>query len=343
MDKVKVYFNSTLGHFSQLYTGCAYLQKTGKINLRYVNEVSECPIDTLKMEYNGLVLFFDLSDNSKINKTVYNRSDFYIKRMLLKKDYEKYEKLIPFGLNYQVYYKNTYLKWSFLKNRKLLKYSLRYSKFFSTLLNIKDSVGTNHLSVMSSEPANRRAITFRARLWNPANNDTIWKKKERQVLNDQRIEINRLLKHEYPKNFKGGIQKDAFSTEKSPDLLLNKSEYHKKEYIKILKKSGIGIVNQGLEESISWKFGEYVAHSLAVITTPINKYQLLGPFTEGEHYLVYHDAEECLEMTRMLFNNDTIREKMQLANKNYYQEYLHPAQKLLKIFEIVQNKNSYLV
>src|SRR5690606_11500727 len=101
-----------------------------------------------------------------------------------------------------------------------------------------------------SKAGSARQIIFRARLWNPGNNDTQWKKKERILLNDQRIEINRLLKKEFLSGFTGGILKDDYSEKICPDVLLPEGGYHRKEYLGELKKASIGIVNQGLEDSI---------------------------------------------------------------------------------------------
>ena len=338
MDRVTLFFNSTLLHFSQLITGLEYLAKNEKIELKYHLELNRYPIHIFKIDYNGLSMFFDMSDNSAIDFKIYEESNFYIKRMLTKGDWKKYDKLVPYGLNYQVYYKNDFLKYLFLKDRKLLKYSLRYSKSMSWALNIKDCVRNNSLSEMESQASRGRQILFRARLWNPDNNETDWKKKERIILNEERISINRLLKLNYNKHFKGGIQKDTFSVTQCPDLLLSKNEYHKRTYLKELRESSIGIVNQGLENSISWKMGEYVAHGMAIISSSIDKFELPGNFKEGENYLKYESVEECLEMTELLFKNDELRANIQKNNEIYYQNYLHPGVKITQIFNIINEK-----
>lgn len=343
MDKVKVYFNSTSHHFSQLLSGLEFLNQKGVIKIEYVLDFGAYPGNIFKVNFAGLDLFFDLEDNSQINRGIYDKADLYVKRMLLKSDVEKLDKLVPYGLYYPVYYRNPFLKYLFLKDFKMLKYSLKYWPFLSSVLNMKDCIAVNGLSLQESETSKNDQIIFRARLWNPSNNNEEWKQKERKVLNDQRIKINRLLRDKFGDKFKGGIMYDDYAEQECPDLLLTKDTYHRRAYVKLMNNSGIGVVNQGLEDSIGAKFGEYVANSLAVVTTPIEKYQLLGNFTEGEHYLVYQNTEECLEMTRILFNNNSIRAKMQQANKEYYQEYLHPGQKLLKILAVVQNRkrNTY--
>src|SRR5690606_10135231 len=105
------------------------------------------------------------------------------------------------------------------------------------------------------------------------------------------IEINRLLKEEFKSGFTGGILKEGYSEQKCPDLVLPEGGYHRKEYLGKLKKASIGIVNQGLEDSIGAKMGEYVANSIAIVTTSIDKYELPGPFEEGENYFTYTNAE----------------------------------------------------
>lgn len=333
--KVLLYFNSGLLHFTQLVSGLEFLRTQGEINLDYRLEGHRYPIDIFKVKCNDQIIFFDMADNAGIREDLYEECDFYFKRMLLKEDLINRGKLMPYGLNYQVFYRNNFLKYLFLRDRKFLKYSLRYSKVSSSLLNIKDCINNNELSKMQSFPSSGKQILFRSRLWNPDNNSMIQKKEERKVLNCERIELNRKLKEKYGKHFSGGIQKDKFSIFQCKDLLLPDKEYHKKNYLKQLKNSSIGIVNQGLEGSISWKFGEYISHSLAVITTPIDEYQLLGPLREEEHYLTFRSHEECLEKTELLYSNDKLRMEMQRANRAYYEYWLHPGEKLLRIFESI--------
>lgn len=340
MDKVILYFNSTLGHFSQLITGLQYLKENKKIDLTYKLELNKYPIDLFKIQYNELLIFVDMSDNSDFNHEIYEQCDFYIKRMLLVSDFDKYPKLIPYGLNYQIYNNNNFAKFAFLKNRKLLKYSMRYSTTLSTILNIKDCIVNNNLSNMNSLPMDSNKILFRARLWDPENNHIEWKKKEREILNNERISINRKMKILYGEGFAGGIQKDACSLKECPDLLLLDGEYHKRNYLKLLQSCSIGIVNQGLEDSITWKMGEYVSHSMAIISNPIEKYKLLGPFQENVNYLSYNNLSECLIKTELLYSSNSVRKDMQEANRSYYNDYLHPGVKLSRIFSLIENRSN---
>ena len=336
MNKVVLYFNSLSPAFSQLITGLEILKERQEITLEYRLDLFSYPVHIFKIDFNGLSVFFDMADNSDINKKVLDESDFYVKRMLLKSDFEKNEKLIPFGFNYSVLVPNSFMKSLFLRDKRLWKYSLKYFKSISKIAGINDSLANNNLNNMSAEPSGNNRIIFRSRLWDPDRNDTSWKKEERKLLNKQRIELNRNLKNKYPDFFTGGINRDYFSEKQCPDLLLSKREYHKGNYLKTLKNSGIGIVNKGLEDSIGWKLGEYVAHSLAIITTPIEKYKLLGEFLEGKNYLAFDNLNECLEKAELLFSNESLRNTMQEENWKYYLDYLHPANKLERIFHQIK-------
>lgn len=333
---VSVYFNSTLGHFSQLLTGLEMLRIECKIDLKYEICKKPLPIDLMQIKYNDLNLIFDMADNSQINVKVLNECDFYIKRMLLKSDYKKYQNVLPFGLNYQVYHPNKFLKsLLFTNKKKFWKYSLRYNSVLSALLGINDSTHTNNIGNMHSNPSDSSNIVFRARLWNPDNNDEKWKKKERREINSERITIVEELKKKYSTTFNGGVQKDSFSIDKCPDILISSQDYNKKKYLNILRNSSIGIVNPGLEKSISWKFGEYMAFSLAIVSNSIEKYQLLSNIEDGQNYLSYRTIDECMDKVKFLMDHDSCRKKMQSKNNNYYRNYLHPAKKMMHIFDLI--------
>ncbi|WP_324721962.1 glycosyltransferase [Salinimicrobium sp. HB62] len=339
MTKIVVHLNSTLHHFSQLLAGFQFLSDNRKISLEYKADFGRYPGDVFIAEVNGSKVFFDLADNSEIKHDLYKEADFYVKRMLLNTDYTRSEKLIPYGLYFPVYYRNPELKYLFLKDSSLIKYSLKYWKSISALLDLKDGISVNELKNVESEPAEGEQVIFRARLWDPGNNSTSWKKEERIILNEQRIEINRALKRQFGSKFTGGILRNEYSENICPDLVLPGEEYHRKKYFKILKTASIGIVNQGLEGSIGAKLGEYVANGLAILTTPVSQYEIPG-FEEGKNYLTYKNAAECIELVNELFHNVASRKKLQRNNKEYYATVLHPGKKVQIILDQITGKIS---
>ena len=339
MLKVVVHLNSTLHHFSQLLAGLQFLNDNKKISLKYNADFGKYPGDVFKVEVNGSKAFFDLADNSEIKQDIFEEADFYVKRMLLKTDYAKSEKLVPYGLYYPVYYKNPELKYLFLKNHLLLKYSLKYWKSFSALLDLKDGISVNELKKTESDPAEGDQIIFRARLWDPGNNSIIWKKEERIVLNEQRMEINRGLKKHFGRKFTGGILRNEYSKNICPDLVLPSEEYHRKKYFQLLKTTSIGVVNQGLERSIGAKFGEYVASGIAILTTPVDQFEIPG-LEEGKNYFTYRNADECIELVWELVRNGNLRKQIQENNKEYYVRFLHPGRKIMGILDHIISKIS---
>lgn len=321
-----------------MLAGLDYLKDKNFLKLTYCLNKFQYPPYIFRVELDKLVLFFDMADNSAIHEPIYEQSDFYIKRMLRKSDWEKRKKLLPYGLNYQVYHKNSFLKTLFLRDLNLLQYSLRFSRVASTVLNMKNSINTSELCDVSFHPSASKNIAFRGRLWNPEDTENSLKKEDRMRMNNDRIELNRALNKRFNTKFFGGIEKNAFSEEICPDLVISDKEYHKKNFVKILKNSGIGIATPGLEASIGFRFAEYISHGLAVLTTPVDSFKLLGPLEKEVHYLEFRNTEECLEKTELLYSNDHLRRSMQQANKEYYENWLHPGMKMKKIFEQIDSQ-----
>jgi hypothetical protein len=335
---VTVYIKSTLAHFNQLYCGLELMKKANLIKLDYViEEESYIGGGVTRLSVNKKNVMIDLRDSNVIDMNSYEKSDFYFKRMLLKTDDLQYEKLYPFGLNYSVMTQSRGLKYLFLKNKKYLKYSLKYFNTLTKILKVNDSLLNCHYKNFerSPNPYLSNLILFSTRLWNPDNNETLWKKEERKVLNDQRISIIKFLKDEYNYIFKGGIQNDQYAKTKCPSLIVNDHFSSKKEYLNLLKETTICVTNQGLEDSIGWKFAEYICNSSAILTTSIDKYKTLGPLREGVNYLTFSTVGEFNSKLKILLNDKNVYETMIVNNYEYYQKYLHPLSKMKSIISTI--------
>lgn len=337
MRKVVLHLNSADHHFSQLISGLEYLKLQNKLDLSYQFNPEKYPENILKLEVSGATVFFDLADHSNIDQSLCLQAHFYVKRMLLKRDLEKSSKLIPYGLYHPVYFNNSYLKYLFLKDISYWKFSLKYWKTFSGALGIQDSIAINDLANIVSAPSESNKILFRSRLWDAGKEHPDWKRDIRRVLNAERIKLNLLLQEKFGKAFIGGIRNDCFATKECPELMLPEKEFDRSKYLEKIKESSIGIATPGLEGSIGAKFGEYMANGLAIITNPIDEFQLLGPLKEGLNYLSYSTQDECLEKTELLFSNDDLRRNMQRANREYYDKWVHPGMKMTKILERIEN------
>ena len=336
--KIIIYFNSTIAHCSQIFCGFELLKQDKDVHVEYQMDYASIPFNKLRVDYNGLKLIFDMADDYFIDPKLYDFSDFYIKRMLLKSDAENLPKALPCGLHYSVMVPNQYLRNVFFRKPSLISYSAKYSRLFSKFLKINDSIYNVNLKNMECPPKESENILFGTRLWDPQNNEVDWKKKERKTINQQRIAIIRTLRESYNEKFKGGVEKSELSNILCPDILISKTESRKCNYLKSLKNASIGISNFGLEGSIGWKFAEYLAHSLAVVTTPITQYQLHGDLEEGINYLSFENIEECISAVKKLVDDPFLRNSIQEENFNYYQKYLHPEKKMRIILGMIDKR-----
>lgn len=330
--EVIIYFNSTIAHCSQIFAGLELLKAEGKIDLKYKLALAEIPFNKLRISYRGKQVIFDVADDSFIDQELMNNHDFYVKRMLLSEKYEEGGKLLPFGLNYSVMIPNPFLKQMWTKNVKLLSYSAKYNPLISKILGVNDSIYNVNLSNMECGPKRREKIIFGTRLWDPQNNEVEWKKNERKMLNIQRISIIRRLKELYKSDFVGGVEDGKLAQIICPDVIVSKLQSKKTNYLNSLKEGTIGISNFGLEGSIGWKFAEYIAHSMAVVSTPIDQYVIHGELLEGQNYLKFENVQDCLMTIDKLKSNPDLKWKMQCENNNYYKRFLHPKTKMELIF-----------
>ncbi|WP_073573075.1 glycosyltransferase [Algoriphagus zhangzhouensis] len=317
-----------MAHASQIFTGLELLKSEGRVTLEYKLALAELPNNKMRIDISGKQVIFDMADDNVVDLEIYAQCDAYFKRMLLKKDYERLPKIFPFGLNYSVMVENPKLNKIWKKTPVLLGYSIKYNKFLSGLMDINDSIHNVYLENMEGEPNDSGEIIFGTRLWDPLNNEIDWKKEERKKINHQRIAIIRKLKDIYGPQFKGGVENSQLSKILCPDLIVNKKESNKEAYLESLKKALIGIANFGLEGSIGWKFPEYIAHSMAIVSTPIDEFVIHGDLSEGKNFLKFESVDECLNAVDTLISNPAQRKKMQLENKAYYQRFLHPKRKM---------------
>ncbi len=341
MNKVVFNLNTSQWHFWQILSGFLLLQKQGQLKFsikygtwRLYNTVAIATINDIPVAY-------DINDAADINEEIYSKVAFYFKRMCLKTDMDTHPKLRPLGFNYLCYTKG----WDFFKiNHRLLplfkKVGLqrfRYLPWVPDFLGWEDSIVSSNYKIFEIENTDRPfLIQYSTRLWRWGNTkNPVWIT-ERKRLNAERIELVRLLKNNFNGFYFGGIQDGSLVQELAPDVVLDKKAYDKKSYVNNLKKSTVGIVTPGLEDSIAWKFGEYVATGMAILCTPeFLKYALPGNFKEGENYLIFTSPEDCVEKIKWLQHNQTELKNMMQNNLNYYKNFLRPDKLISNTINIV--------
>ena len=115
--------------------------------------------------------------------------------------------------------------------------------------------------------------------------------------------------------------KIAFLFKRSKDLIAPFSLTKREAYLQVIKEHNICIATTGLHNSISWKFGEYVAASRAILSEPLI-YELPGNFENSKNYLSFNNEDELLNGTYSLLKNKDELFDMMNNNFHYYNNFL---------------------
>lgn len=330
-------------HISQIITGFLELESED-IKVHIINETNNNSkfqkIPILEVTVNDKLIIYDCEDGYPFREDwmlyYLPKCDFYFKRSFSKKinaeRYAEYEsKIFPLGLNFFVTCK---------KNPYNFKYKSFKEKIRLILKNLFTFDGLYVEKRYTDYVGHQNGVIFMTRLWEPNSKD----KKindHRNKINNERIELIRALKNEFGQDFFGGIERSKLAEELAPDLILSKRWTQKKNYLLLMKRARIGIATTGLHNSIGWKFCEYLAAGLAIVSEKLN-YEVPGGFCEGIYgnYLEYSSVEECVEKVSLLMNNDNIGlcNDMMKRNKKYYEEYVSPkfcVENTLKKMELI--------
>lgn len=327
---VKAYIGSQIAHVSQIFTGLAMLERGKLLSLRFDKDSllgKSSPL--LRVEINGKHLIFDLADGFNIDKDLYKDSDLYFKRMLNSEDTLAFPRLHPYGLNYPVYIAGDHLmKRIFLTSdvRYISSNIIRHSILLSKILNINLSYANSSVKHFEGEVKvkERPTILYYTRLWNPDKSKDASKKAQRIQMNELRKDLVLALRKKFKDNFQGGLYRSEFSVAFAPTATVpNNRQLHKTRYLQSLRHADVCIADPGLEMSVGFKLGEYVAMSKAIVSTPVNTI-LPGDFAEGKNYLCYKNIEQCLaQCEHLLEHRDAIFE-LQQSNYQYYRNFLRP-------------------
>jgi hypothetical protein len=354
---LKVWSNTH--HLQQAYAGFSILhsQKVIKLTQRFekppeplVNAFSE---QHLAVHYEGcfmavidnsITIAFDMHDSYEINPYLIERCDFYIKRSYQIEYIEKLglqNKCIPYGPFYEVYANqfdpfllkrsiHTNLEW-----KRRLRSVMRASPLFD---NITTTPREIKLSPISSPKLDK--IIFSVNMHDPYDNPKRSKEniEWRIQLIEQRAEIVRALRKEFPNQYIGGVKDNATARKFAPDCILEDPSFFKKEnYIKNLKQAAIGVSTQGLFNSIGGKFGEYLALGKAIVTTPLDYFQG-EELSEGSNFLTGNTSNKIIEQCSNLLNDKSLINEMSLNNQDYYNRYLRPDRKIQNILAVIVGK-----
>ncbi len=355
----KLHFFSLSKHLQQLLSGFSTLSRLGIIDLHHdwssINKLRALQAPQLfgpqnaylKVTINNEIhIIYDTRDTYEVNFSHLESSDFYFKRSFSKAHTncvvaKIQKKIFPLGHNYLIYPDHFDLP-------LLLRHLLAPSKlnrllgFFYAVPYCDRFRFTPRGRTMSSvpNPNTPPQILFMTRAWDPKElriSDT--ENTHRiDILNSTRAECIKLLKEEFGPSFFGGFAHTEYAKTRFPQALIdNPTSSSKKKYITSLREYPICVATKGLQDSVGWKFGEYLAFSKAIISEEIDS-EAPGNLANGVNYLEFKSPTECLNAAKQLVDDRELRTSIMTNNFKYYHQYLRPDVLILNtIFKALSN------
>jgi hypothetical protein len=97
------------------------------------------------------------------------------------------------------------------------------------------------------------------------------------------------------------------------------------EYVWKTKRSCVAFNNPAVQQSFSWKLGEFLAMGKAIISLPLTR-EPPSPLVHGEHmHFVSGDPEETRDALALLRHDHAYRRRLELNARAYYDRFLTPA------------------
>lgn len=327
METVKITIPSNIIHNCQIVTGFLLLKEQGW-NVEIVDRSRDAQnpffdLPVIQAEYCGKKIMYDLWDGYQHPgdmKRCLDWCDIYFKRSFSQEKNQRLfpdesNKIYPLGFNYHITHRKNPINeplWKALAKPFLGKTPDAY---------FVPEVFEGRAERKEGEPVK---ILFLTRLWDdqdPALDEEA--NRERTYINEARIQIIRTLREKYGDAFVGGLNDNALSRAWAPELIMPAKYTERRQYVKLLHSCDICIGTMGLFESIGWKTAEYVAAAKAIVNEHFH-YAVTGDFREGENYIGFSTARECIDAVQFLVDDPEKLFAMKQKNEQYYREYLKP-------------------
>jgi hypothetical protein len=370
---VVIYTPQELNHSSYMQTGLYELEALGVINVRVklstakhqgrlvVSEEGTIKYTEQafpKTSYYKLIdhntkrsLFFaaDLYDfANQFSTTALEECEYYFKRsfnsayvdILPNVQQRKIHKLgMTFGIH-STYKKNSCLFFTGLMISNLLvqfKFDRRilsrlYKTYKAQLRHWRFTRTSRLISRFESfEPVEGSSILFQTRCFLYENNPDL------KAIHQQRYDIIKLLRKQFPENFNGGFVPSKVALENYGDAISTIPSEPEK-YLDVVKKSRIVIYTRGLANSPAWKMAEYLSQGKVIIAEPMST-ELPVPLLEGKEVLYFRNDLELIEKIKSVLNDSLLAEELSINARAYFEKYVHPVQNTKRILELMLAKS----
>jgi len=285
-----------------------------------------------------LILAFDLADSStNFKKGALEEADVYFQRSYHPPDVERLpepyrRKILPWGLNYAC--RSLRSAFSVLRagvteavfdvddnasRRRVLPTVVGYFRLNSP----------KRFFYPASKPK-EKLVVFQTRVWTTSGRGTDGD----QGVNELRAEMVRLLRKEFGKRFVGGLVPNEMARKYYPDLLARQSG-QQSAYVRLLRRSLVGVYTRGLHHSTAWKLPEYLSSTMCVVSEPIRN-RLQDPVQAGRHYLEYTTPHDCVDACVRIFEDRHMETWLRENAEAYYQRSIEPTRHMERCLDAAE-------
>lgn len=153
------------------------------------------------------------------------------------------------------------------------------------------------------------------------------------AIHEQRYDIIKLLKKEFPTLFKGGFVTSKMAELKYSDAITNIPS-DPVSYLNAVKDSSIVIYTRGLKNSPAWKMAEYCSQGKIIIAERLTA-ELSEDLVDGKHLLFVDNYEELLYKINLVLEDALLRDTLSKNARAYYINTIHPKQNMRRILKII--------
>lgn len=141
-------------------------------------------------------------------------------------------------------------------------------------------------------------------------------------IHQQRINLIRLLKNNFPENFVGGLKLDPPLTDNFKDCLSN-IDGNPHAFLEAFKSCGICVYTRGLTNSTGWTLPEFLSQGKCVIAEKTN---VLFPndLENNKHLIYFHSDDELFEICMNLIKDSNLVKRISQNAILYYNEFINP-------------------
>jgi glycosyltransferase involved in cell wall biosynthesis len=368
---ITIYTPQEYNHSSYLQTGLFELEKQGmldidiKLSLQYRKGKYRIENDSLikTNEYSPKTSFYKLLDRLTNTETMFacdlydldnhfssyalENYDYIFKRNYVKENIDHLPELyrnkvlrlgLTFGVHSDVH--KGFLKFFLANYIGAVYWNLKWDK--RILKRIFNSLQKAHnhwrhirtsrkISLFDSKTkpiSSTQTILFQTRCFNSSTDPDVL------AIHEQRYDIIRLLKKEFPKLFKGGFVSSKMSELNYSDAITNITS-DPVSYLNAVKESSIVIYTRGLKNSPAWKMAEYCSQGKIIIAERLTA-ELPDELIDGKHVLFFDGYEELVEKINLVLKSKRLRDTLSFNAREYYLNTIHPRQNVRRILKIMR-------